>query len=65
MKDKNVRIIISEANQPDRHVKMLSERTGAKIALLAGTVGMLPNTDDYISLFEANVNALVAAYEKK
>jgi hypothetical protein len=26
---------------------------------------MLPNTDDYISLFEANVNALVAAYEKK
>jgi hypothetical protein len=44
---------------------MLAERTGAKIALLAGTVGMLPNTDDYISLFDANVNALVAAYEKK
>lgn len=65
MKDKNVRIIITEANQPDRHVKMLSERTGANIALLAGTVGMLPNTDDYISLFEANVNALVAANEKK
>ena len=65
MKDKNVRIIISEANQPDRHAKMLAERTGAKIALLAGTVGMLPNTDDYISLFDANVNALVAAYEKK
>ena len=37
MKDKNVRIIISEANQPDRHANMLSERTGAKIALLAGT----------------------------
>ena len=44
---------------------MLAERTGAKIVQLAGTVGMLPNTDDYISLFDANVNALVAAYEKK
>ena len=29
------------------------------------TVGMLPNTDDYISLFEANVNALLAAHERK
>jgi ABC-type Zn uptake system ZnuABC Zn-binding protein ZnuA len=65
IKDKNIRLIITEANQPDRHVKMLADRTGAKVVHLAGTVGMLPNTDDYIALFDANVNALVGAYEKK
>jgi hypothetical protein len=31
------------------------------VVSLAGSVGELPQTDDYISLFEANVNALVAA----
>ena len=61
IKDKNIRIIIAEANQPERHSNMLAERTGAKVVHLAGSVGMLPNTDDYIALFDANVNALVAA----
>ena len=65
IKDKNIRLIIAESNQPDRHANMLAERTGAKVVLLAGTVGMLPNTDDYIALFDANVNALAAAHEKK
>lgn len=65
IKDKNIRLIIAEANQPERHSNMLAERTGAKVVHLAGTVGMLPNTDDYIALFDANVNALVAANKEK
>ncbi|HWV54924.1 metal ABC transporter substrate-binding protein [Pseudorhodoplanes sp.] len=65
MKDKNIRIILAEANQPERHSNMLAQRTGAKVVQLAGSVGMLPNTDDYISLFDANVNALVSAYKQK
>jgi len=65
IKDKNIRIIISEANQPERHSNMLADRTGAKVVHLAGSVGMLPNTDDYIALFDANVNALVAANNEK
>jgi ABC-type Zn uptake system ZnuABC Zn-binding protein ZnuA len=65
MKDKNIRFILAEANQPERHSNMLAQRTGAKVVQLAGTVGMLPNTDDYIALFDANVNALVSAYEEK
>ncbi len=40
-------------------------RTGAKVVHLAGSVGMLPNTDDYIALFDASVNALVAANNEK
>lgn len=65
MKDKNIRFILAEANQPERHSNMLAERTGAKVVQLAGSVGMLPNTDDYIALFDANVNALANAYKEK
>jgi ABC-type Zn uptake system ZnuABC Zn-binding protein ZnuA len=65
MKDKNIRLILAEANQPERHSNMLAERTGAKVVQLAGSVGMLPNTDDYIALFDANVNALANAYKDK
>ena len=65
IKDKKIKLILTEANQPERHANMLAERTGATVVQLAGSVGMLPNTDDYISLFDANVNALVAAHEKK
>jgi ABC-type Zn uptake system ZnuABC Zn-binding protein ZnuA len=65
MKEKNIRLILAEANQPERHSNMLAQRTGARVVQLAGSVGMLPNTDDYIALFDANVNALVAAFEKK
>jgi ABC-type Zn uptake system ZnuABC Zn-binding protein ZnuA len=65
IKDKNIKIILAEANQPERHSNMLAQRTGAKVVQLAGSVGMLPNTDDYISLFDANVNALVTAHKQK
>ncbi|MGD9920278.1 MAG: metal ABC transporter substrate-binding protein [Pseudorhodoplanes sp.] len=65
IKDKKIRFILAEANQPERHSNMLAQRSGAKVVQLAGSIGMLPNTDDYISLFDANVNALVSAYEEK
>jgi ABC-type Zn uptake system ZnuABC Zn-binding protein ZnuA len=61
MKEKKIKLIISEAGQPERHVNRIAGQTGAKVVELAGSVGMLPNTDDYIALFDANVNALVAA----
>ena len=61
MKDKGIKLILAEVNQPERHANKLAQQTGAKVVALAGSVGELPQTDDYISLFEANVNALVAA----
>jgi ABC-type Zn uptake system ZnuABC Zn-binding protein ZnuA len=65
IKERGIRLIIAEANQPERHANRLAQQTGAKVVLLAGTVGELPNADDYIAMFDANVNALVAANEKK
>ena len=61
IKEKGIKLILAEVNQPERHANKLAQQTGAKVVLLAGSVGELPQTDDYISLFEANVNALVAA----
>ncbi len=65
MKEQKIKLIISEAGQPERHVKRIAKQTGAKVVELAGSVGMLPNTDDYISLFDANVHALVTAHGVK
>jgi ABC-type Zn uptake system ZnuABC Zn-binding protein ZnuA len=63
--EKGVRLIVSEAKQPERHAARLAERTNAKLVELAGSVGSVPNTDDYIAMFDFNVNALVAAFDKK
>ncbi|MFN3351000.1 metal ABC transporter substrate-binding protein, partial [Pseudorhodoplanes sp.] len=41
MKDKKIRFILAEANQPERHSNMLAERTGATVVQLAGSIGML------------------------
>jgi ABC-type Zn uptake system ZnuABC Zn-binding protein ZnuA len=64
IKERGIRLIVAEAGQPERHASRLASQTGAKLVELAGSVGMLPHTDDYISLFDANVNALVAARGK-
>ena len=65
IREKNIKFILAEANQPERHANRLADQTGAKVVLLAGSVGELPQTDDYISMFDANVNALVAAKKAK
>jgi ABC-type Zn uptake system ZnuABC Zn-binding protein ZnuA len=64
IKERDIRLIISEARQPERHARRLADQTGATLVELAGSVGMLPDTGDYIAMFDANVNALVAAGSK-
>jgi ABC-type Zn uptake system ZnuABC Zn-binding protein ZnuA len=65
IKEKGIKLILAEVNQPERHANRLAKQTGARVVTLAGSVGELPQTDDYISLFEANVNALVAGKNAK
>jgi ABC-type Zn uptake system ZnuABC Zn-binding protein ZnuA len=65
IKAKGIKLILAEANQPERHANKLAQQTGARVVLLAGSVGELPQTDDYISMFDANVNALLAAKNAK
>jgi zinc/manganese transport system substrate-binding protein/zinc transport system substrate-binding protein len=39
----------------------VAQRTGGVVAVLAASVGAVPNADDYVSLFDVNVAALLAA----
>jgi ABC-type Zn uptake system ZnuABC Zn-binding protein ZnuA len=61
IRDHNVRILVRDPREPERTVAFLAERTGARIALLAGSVGAALGADDYLALFDFNVKALLAA----
>ena len=61
MSAKEARIVIREPNEPERDVAFVASKAGAQVVTLAASVGALPRTDDYISLFDANVEALTAA----
>ena len=61
MRARAVRIIVREPSQPERDVAFLAGKADASVVTLAASVGALPRTDDFISLFERNVEALSAA----
>lgn len=61
MRDERVSLIVRHPQEPARDVDFLSRKTGARVAVLAASVGDLPPAQDYFSLFDTNVAALVAA----
>jgi ABC-type Zn uptake system ZnuABC Zn-binding protein ZnuA len=60
MRDKQARAIVRQPHEPEKDARFLAEKTGARLIVLGGSVGMLPGADDYIALFDANVAALTA-----
>jgi zinc/manganese transport system substrate-binding protein/zinc transport system substrate-binding protein len=60
MRERDVRIVVREPQEPERDVAFVASKTGASIVKLAASVGALPGTDDYVSLFDANVEALTS-----
>jgi ABC-type Zn uptake system ZnuABC Zn-binding protein ZnuA len=65
IRERGIRILVAEANQPGRHAERLARQTGITLVELAGSVGALPNTDDYIALFDTNVGALTMAANRR
>ncbi len=65
MREQNVRVIVRQPYEPEKDARFLADKVGAKIVLLAGSVGGLPGAQDYISLFDTNVAALLAAQENR
>lgn len=65
MRERGVRILVREPQEPERDVAFVAGKTGAAIVKLAASVGALPRTDDYISLFDANIKALTSAAAKQ
>jgi ABC-type Zn uptake system ZnuABC Zn-binding protein ZnuA len=60
MRARGVRIIVRQPHEPEKNVAFLAQRTGAAVVVLAASVGALPGADDYMSLFDANVAALLS-----
>ena len=44
-----------------RTSRFVAKRTGSAVAVLGASVGALPGADDYLSLFDPNVAALLSA----
>jgi zinc/manganese transport system substrate-binding protein len=65
MKAQKVKVIIMEPYFDSKTPQSVAERTGAQLIVLYPSVGGAKSgTDDYFSLFDFNVNALVAALKK-
>lgn len=62
MHEQNVSVIVRHPQEPVRDVEFLARKTGARIATLAASVGDLPQATHYLSLFDTNVAALLAAF---
>ena len=61
MRERNVGIVIRAPHEPERDAAFLAGRTGAAVVVLAGSVEAIPRAADFFSLFDADVDALVAA----
>lgn len=58
IKTRQVRGILKQAYDADAFPNLLSRRGGVPVVVLAGSVGSVPNTPDYFSMMDYNVNAL-------
>jgi ABC-type Zn uptake system ZnuABC Zn-binding protein ZnuA len=61
MRDKKVRAILHEPFEPIEASRFLAERTGARVVLLAPSVGSKAEAKDFFSLFDHNVDLLTKA----
>jgi ABC-type Zn uptake system ZnuABC Zn-binding protein ZnuA len=61
MKAAGVKLILSEPNRPRKTPAQLAEATGAKVVLLPGLVGGVPEATNYIALFDYDVRQLLDA----
>ena len=65
IRDQNIKVIVREPQEPLRDVDFLAKKTGARVAVLAASVGSITMASDYFSLFDANVTALVEAFSER
>ncbi len=61
MRERNAHLVVREPQEPERDVAFVAAKTGASVVVLAASVGALPGTGDYLSLFDTDVAALLKA----
>lgn len=62
MKDEHIRIVLKDPFESPRIPDMLASRAAGAVVVLAPTVGAVKQADDYIGLFDYNVDALAQAW---
>lgn len=60
-----VQILIQQPFDPESMPQWLAQKTGAKIVVLASSIGSVPQATDYFAMMDFNVNALAALYAQK
>jgi ABC-type Zn uptake system ZnuABC Zn-binding protein ZnuA len=60
MRERGVGIVVRQPHEPERNAAFVAEKAGAAVVVLAGSVGALPAAGDYLSLFDADIAALMA-----
>jgi ABC-type Zn uptake system ZnuABC Zn-binding protein ZnuA len=53
--------LVREPQEPERDLSFVAKQTGAAIVTLATSVGDLPGTEDYISMFDTDIESLLTA----
>jgi ABC-type Zn uptake system ZnuABC Zn-binding protein ZnuA len=58
MNEQKVRVIVRQPFEPAKLPAFLASKGGAKVVILAASVGAVPEAGDYFALFDFNVKAL-------
>ena len=64
MKRQQIKVIIIEPYFDSKTPKQIAAQTGATVLTMAPSVGGMPGTEDYIKLFDYNINLLVTTLSK-
>jgi len=64
MKWEKIKLILMEPYFSDKDPNLVARQVGAKVLAMAPSVGAFKGTDDYISLFDYDVNLLVQALKE-
>jgi ABC-type Zn uptake system ZnuABC Zn-binding protein ZnuA len=62
MREKQIKLIVRQPNEPVRDVEFLASRSAAEVRVLAASVGAVPEAGDYIGLIDYNVKSLAAGF---
>jgi cytochrome P450 len=63
IKKQDVTAIVRQPNEPQKHVQFLAGKSGAKVLVLADSVGAVSEAGDYLSLFDYNIGVLAQAFK--
>jgi ABC-type Zn uptake system ZnuABC Zn-binding protein ZnuA len=62
MGEAKVEVIVRQPFEPEKYPAFLAQRSGARVVVLAASVGAVPEAADYVALFDYDVKQLANAW---